>query len=112
MPLLAPTGSSLVVQIGATALPMAGTTGVSAIVLESAGTAVPDGTTVYFTTTLGTLEPATALTVDGIARTTFRAGDASGIAIIRASSGHAGSAAGEWADAAEVEVLVGLAGGG
>ena len=106
MPLLAPSGSSLVLHVGATALSPGGAMEVTVIVLEPAGTAVPDGTTVYFTTTLGTLVPAVAQTVDGIARTTFLAGPVVGIATIRASSGHAGSAAFDGAETAEVDVLV------
>jgi adhesin/invasin len=88
-PLLAPTQSTITVSAPARVLPNGGTTEVSAYVVEQAGTAVQNGTAVRFTTTLGTLDPPTALTHNGVARTMFSAGSVSGIAEIRATSGSA-----------------------
>ena len=90
MQLLAPTNSSVTVTAPATVLPVGGTTEVTAVVLESAGTPVQNGTTVRFTTTLGRVDPVEVQTRNGMAVTTFYAGDASGTATISARSGAAG----------------------
>jgi Bacterial Ig-like domain (group 1)/PKD domain len=92
VPLLAPTGSTITVTAGSTALSVNGTTDITAIVLEQAGTAPQDGTVVTFTTTLGSIEPSEARTNGGRVTVKFRAGTANGTAIITASSGAAGSA--------------------
>ena len=93
MPLLAPSGSTLTLNAGSTVLPNGGSTTVTATVIESAGTPVHNGTTVRFTTSLGRVEPAEAQTNNGIATTTFFAGDDSGIAEVRATSGGTGVSA-------------------
>ena len=90
MPLTAPSGSTLTINAGSTVLPNGGSTIVTATVIEAAGTPVHNGTTVRFTATLGRVEPAEAQTNNGIATTTFFAGDASGVAEVRATSGAAG----------------------
>ena len=90
MPLTAPTGSTLTINAGSTVVPNGGSTIVTATVIEAAGTPVHNGTTVRFTTSLGRVEPAEAQTNNGIATTTFLAGDDSGIAEVRATSGGAG----------------------
>jgi type II secretory pathway pseudopilin PulG len=89
--LLAPTNSSVTVNAAALVLPFGGSTEVTAMVLESAGTPVQNGTTVRFTATLGRVDPVEVQTRNGLATTTFFAGDASGIADVRASSGAAGA---------------------
>ncbi len=61
---------------------------VTAVLTEPAGTFVPDGTVVYFFTTLGQID-GQAKTVDGIARATFVADSRSGPAVITAYSGGA-----------------------
>ena len=91
VPLLAPTGSTITVTAGSTALSVNGTTDIIAIVVESAGTAPQDGTVVTFTTTLGSIEPSEARTNGGRVTVKFRAGTANGTAIITATSGAAGS---------------------
>ena len=93
VPLSAPTGSSITVTAPTRTLPLGGSTTISATVLEQAGTPVQNGTTVMFTSTLGRLDPSSALTTNGIATTTFHAGSESGTAEIRATSGAAGSGA-------------------
>ena len=62
--------------------------------MESAGTPVHNGTTVTFQTTVGSINPPTAETVNGIATTTFVAGQTSGVATIHAFSGGARTGSG------------------
>src|SRR5262245_55294913 len=89
-PLTAPVGSTLTINAGSTVVPIGGSTEVLATVIEQSGTTVHDGTTVLFTTTLGRLDPPDPQTHNGIAVTTFFAGDTSGLAEVRATSGGAG----------------------
>ena len=91
VPLTAPTNSTLILTAGTTVLPVGGSTTLTAEVIEPAGTAVHNGTTVRFFTSLGRVDPAEAQTRNGIATTTFFAGDASGLADVRATSGGAGA---------------------
>jgi PKD repeat protein len=90
VPLLAPTNSSVSIDAQTRVLPTGGSTTVTATVIESSGTPVQNGTTVRFTTTLGRVEPVEAQTRNGMATTTFFAGNDSGIAEVRATSGSAG----------------------
>jgi hypothetical protein len=90
VPLLAPTNSSVTIDAQSRVVPTGGTTEVSATVFESSGTPVHNGTLVRFTTTLGRMDPVEAQTRNGIATTTFIAGEDSGIAEVRATSGAAG----------------------
>ena len=90
VPLLAPSASTITVSAPTRSLPPGGSTEITAVVVESGGTPVHNGTLVQFSATLGRLEPAEAETQGGVARTTFIAGDASGTAQIRAISGGAG----------------------
>jgi len=101
VPLLAPSGSTITLTAGSTALSVNGTTDIIAQVLEAAGTPPQDGTVVIFTTTLGSIEPLEARTNGGRVTVKFRAGNSNGTAIITASSGGA-SASG--ANAARVAV--------
>jgi adhesin/invasin len=101
VPLLAPSGSTITISAAASALPINGTTEVSAYVVEAAGTAPQNGTLVTFSTTLGTLEPAQVRTSNGRAVTTFRAGTTSGEATIIAASGGAAVAA---ADGVKIQI--------
>jgi hypothetical protein len=90
VPLIAPTGSSITLTSATNALPTNGTATIIAQVLESAGTPPHSGTRVTFTTTLGTIDPPEASTdTSGRATVTFKAGNASGVATIAASSGGA-----------------------
>jgi len=92
-PLLAPTNSTISVSAPTRTLPLGGTTEITAYVVEQAGTPVQNGTTVRFTTSLGRLDPVEAQTRNGVATTTFFAGDTSGVAEVRAVSGAAGAGA-------------------
>jgi PKD repeat protein len=90
VPLLAPTNSTVTIDAQSRVLPTGGSTTVTATVIESGGTPVQNGTLVRFSATLGRLDPVEAQTRNGIATTTFFAGDDSGIAEVRATSGGAG----------------------
>jgi adhesin/invasin len=112
VPLTAPTNSTVRLSASALVLPMGGSTTITATVIEQAGTPVQNGTTVRFTTTLGRVDPAEVQTRDGIATATFFAGDVSGTADIRATSGGIGGAAGTGDNATssnQVAIAVGAA---
>jgi len=112
VPLLAPQGSSISLSANATNVPTGGTVGLTAFVSESSGTPVQNGTTVRFTTTLGTVTPTDALTTNGLAVAMFQAGNASGVAEIHAISGGAGGTSGSGATATTnnvVKIMVGVA---
>jgi PKD domain len=89
VPLLAPSLSTITLSTSNSIVQSNGTAQVSAVVIEQSGTPVQNGTTVTFTTTLGTLSPVEARTTNGMATTQFSANGQSGIAEIRASSGGA-----------------------
>ena len=88
--LLAPTASTITVSAGTRTLGLGGTTEVTAFVIEQAGTPVQNGTTVRFSTSLGSVNPVEAQTRNGLAITTFFAGNISGVADVTAVSGGAG----------------------
>jgi len=88
-PLTAPVASTISISALDTSVVPGGSTEVTAVVIEEAGTAVHDGTQVRFTATLGRVEPETVETRDGVARATFTAGTTTGTAKVSASSGAA-----------------------
>jgi len=87
--LLAPTKSTITLSAPTRVLPTGGTTEVTAIVVEEAGTPVANGTTVRFSTSLGRVDPVEQQTRNGVATTTFFAMSTSGVAQITAISGAA-----------------------
>jgi hypothetical protein len=89
VPLLAPNNSTINLSANSLIVPTNGTTGLTAFVTESSGTPVQNGTTVRFTTSLGTVSPAETQTTNGIAVATFQAGTSSGVAEVHAISGGA-----------------------
>jgi hypothetical protein len=89
VPLTAPTGSTMTLQVSSASVAVDGSADVTAVVLESAGTTVHNGTTVWFTTTLGSIEPSQAETTNGTVTVKFRAGAVIGDAEISAISGTA-----------------------
>ncbi len=101
VPLLAPTNTTIRLTAGLGVLPVAGSTEIIAVVIESAGTPVQNGTVVTFTSSLGTVEPREARTQNGQATVRFIAGSQSGAAKISAFSGGSKSE--------DVEILVGAA---
>ena len=112
LPLLAPTDSTVTLTAASVVVPTGGSTEVTAFVAESSGTPVQNGTTVRFTANLGRVEPLEAQTRNGYAVATFLAGDASGVAEVRATSGAVGGTAGEGAGASSsnvVQITVGAA---
>jgi hypothetical protein len=92
--LTAPTGSTISVTVERSVLPLGGQTTVTAVVTESSGTPVHNGTYVTFQTTVGSFNPPEAQTSNGVARTTFLAGSNSGTATIHAFSGGARTGSG------------------
>ncbi len=91
VPLLAPSSSTISVSAGTSTLPLGGSTEITAFVAESSGTPVQNGTTVTFRASMGSLSETTVQTRNGFATTTFSAGNSSGIAEIRATSGGIGT---------------------
>ncbi len=88
VPLMSPDGSTSIFLQANPAFVIAngGRSIVTAVLTEPVGTFVPDGTVVYFFTTLGQIDTQ-AQTVNGIARATFVADSRSGPAVITAYSG-------------------------
>lgn len=98
VPLFAPSQSTITLSAGQRVLALNASVEVTAVVIEPSGTPVQNGTAVRFTTSLGRVDPVEVETRNGIATTTFYAGDTSGVADVRAFSGAAGTssaAAGE-----------------
>jgi PKD repeat protein len=91
VPLTAPTGSTITVYSSTSYVPVNGTAEITATVIEQAGTAVQNGTTISFTTSLGVVDPLEARTRDGKVTVRFVAGTQSGTARITAFSGAATS---------------------
>lgn len=104
VPLLAPTNTTIRLTAGLGVLPVAGSTEIVAVVIESAGTPVQNGTVVTFTSSLGTVEPREARTQNGQVTVRFIAGSQSGSAKVGAFSGGSKSE--------DVEILVGAAAAG
>jgi hypothetical protein len=87
VPLTAPSGSSLTLNANPKFVAAnGGASAITAIVIEPAGTFVPDGTSVFFLTDLGRIE-AEVKTKNGFAYTTFVSDSRSGTAHITAFSG-------------------------
>jgi hypothetical protein len=93
LPLLAPQESTITLSTASTIVQANGTTEIRATVLEPSGTPVQNGTTVTFTTNLGSMSPAEARTLNGVATARFVANGESGSAAIKAISGGATSEA-------------------
>lgn len=109
--LTSPTGSSISITSDRDVLPLNGQATLRAVVIESAGTPVQNGTVVNFTTTLGLVEPPEAKTVNGIATAVFNAGSISGTSVIHAFSGGARTGSGN-SSSGGVEIRVGAAAAG
>jgi hypothetical protein len=90
VPLLAPSGSTIILTATNNAIAANGTAQLIAQVLEPSGTPPHPGTQVIFTTTLGVVEPGEVETdVNGRAVATFRPNGINGTATIIAASGAA-----------------------
>lgn len=108
VPLTAPTSSTINVTVDQSTLPLNGQATVRAVVIESGGVPVHNGTQVTFATTLGSFVPPTSETIDGVARTIFFAGSISGSTKINAYSGGASTGSGN-SSSGGVTVLIGAA---
>lgn len=106
--LTAPTGSTISITTDRSVLPLGGQATITAVVTESAGTPVHNGTFVTFQTTVGTVNPPEARTMNGVATTTFLAGASSGTATIHAFSGGARTGSGN-ASSGGVTIRIGAA---
>lgn len=95
---LAPTGSTVTLQLSATRVPIGGQITARAVVAESGGSLTQNGTLVAFVGGLGTWTPVEAPTINGVASSTFTA-TGTGITKFGAFSGGA--------RAIEVDVTVG-----
>lgn len=104
MPLLAPTNTTIRLVASVGLVPTGGSLDITAVVIESAGTPVQNGTVVSFTSQLGTIEPREGRTQNGQVTVRFNAGVQSGLAKISAFSG------GSKSD--DLDILVGAAAAG
>lgn len=111
VPLTSPTGSTISLTVDQSTLPLNGQATVRAVVIESSGTPVHNGTQVTFGTILGSFIPPAAETINGVATTTFFAGSTSGTTRINAYSGGASTGSGN-SSGGGVEVKIGAAAAG
>lgn len=111
VPLTSPTGSTITLSIDRNILPLNGQATIRAVVTESAGTPVHNGTMVTFQPSIGSTNPVEAPTVNGIATATFLAGSMSGTGFIHAFSGPARTGSGN-SSSGGVEVRIGAAAAG
>lgn len=111
VPLTSPTGSTISLSMDRTVLPLNGQATLRAIVSESSGTPVHNGTMVTFQPAIGTTSPPEAPTINGVATVTFLAGGISGKGFIHAFSGPARTGSGN-SSAGGIEVFIGAAAAG
>lgn len=104
VPLLAPTNTTIRLVSSVGVLPLSGSTEITAVVIESAGTPVQNGTVITFTSSLGAVEPREGRTQNGQVTVRYTAGAQSGKATISAFSGGAKSE--------NLEILVGASAAG
>jgi PKD repeat protein len=104
VPLLAPTNTTIRLISSLSVLPTNGSTEITAVVIESAGTPVQNGTVVTFTSSLGTVEPREARTSNGQVTVRYSSGSQSGTAKVGAFSGGSKSE--------DLEILIGSAAAG
>lgn len=104
VPLLAPTNTTIRLVASAGLVATGGNIDITAVVIESAGTPVQNGTVVSFTSALGTFDPREGRTQNGQVTVKFIAGVQSGTAKISAFSGGSKSE--------DLDILVGAAGAG
>jgi len=105
--LTAPPGSTINLFANPGFIPAnGGVSTITALVVEPAGTTVPDGTVVYFFTTLGKVDRQ-GKTKDGVARVNLIGDSRSGIATVTAVSGGAGGGEGGGTGTDFVDVNIG-----
>lgn len=108
VPLTSPTGSTISLTADKSILPVNGQATITAIVTESSGTAVHNGTVVSFNPTMGRTDPPEAKTVNGRASVIFIAPSVSGSATINAYSGGAATTSGN-SSAGGITIQIGSA---
>ena len=108
-PLFAPSGATMTLSSSALILPLNGTAQITATVVGSGGSAVANGTTVTFTTSLGSFVSNTATTNGGRATVTFNAGSQSGTATVAAFSGSVGTSSGTGTTTTALSITIGSA---
>ena len=111
VPLTSPTGSTISMTADREVLPLNGQATLRAVVIESGGTPVHNGTVVNFSSTLGSVDPAEARTTNGIATAIFNSGSVSGTSVIHAFSGGAKTGAGN-SSSGGVSIKIGAAAAG
>ncbi len=87
--LIAPESATLVVTVNPAGIPLGGKTTVTVVGYKASGTPLPDGTLIYFSTDIGSIERSKE-TVSGVAEAEFHSNDnRSGIATLTVTSGNA-----------------------
>jgi PKD repeat protein len=85
----APDSATLVVTVNPPTIPLGGQAVVKVVGYKASGTMLPDGTKIFFSTNIGSIEPEKE-TVNGVAEALFRSNDnRSGVATITIISGNA-----------------------
>ncbi len=107
VPLTAPSDSSIILianpeEINANS----GTSVITAMVTDADGNPVPNGTTIYFSTTLGSLEKQESETTNGAAVTVLHAGAMPGEAKVRAQSGGITADVSVWIGGKPAEIMI------
>lgn len=103
----APVGTTLTIQVeSSTIAVLGGQTGVTVRAFKSDGTAVLDGTSIFFATTLGSIAERVE-TSGGAARATLHSDGQSGTATVTATIGVAGGDSGT--TTAQIDVVIGIA---
>lgn len=97
----APTGSVITLTVQPQTIAVNGFANLTVTGTRESGAPLPDGTTIDFTSDLGTVTPNPVETKDGVARTQLKAGTRSGTAHVTARSGSAAEVS--------VDVIVGEA---
>ena len=87
--LTAPDSATLVVTVSPTAIAVGGQATIRVVGFKASGTPLPDGTKIFFSVNLGSVEPMKQ-TVDGVAEALFNSSDnRSGVATVTVTSGNA-----------------------
>ena len=87
--LTAPDNTTLIVTVNPPVIPLGGQAVVKVVGFKASGTPVPDGTVIFFSCTIGTIEPRKE-TLSGTAEALFQSNDnRSGVATITVTSGNA-----------------------
>ncbi len=107
VPLTAPTDSSIVLTANPEEINTnSGQSVITAMVTDADGNPVANGTTIYFSTTLGTLDKEESETTNGIAKNVLHAGSMPGEATIRAQSGGITANVPVWIGGKPAEIMI------